>query len=409
MIEAFSSDPARRWGRAVPARLAAYYSALFLLMGLQLPFWPVWLASRGMGPAEIGTLVAIGLVAKVLINPAVAHVADRTGARRQTMIALALIGLAGYVLFALVSGFAALAAVTVLAFGAIGALGPLGENVTLLAAREGRFAYGRVRLWGSLTFIAGAMGGGWLLADASASIILWCVIAGAVLILGACFLLPDVRVAVGQAKQPSAGADISKGDAPQGAAKPTTPLRRLMGDRGFLLMLLAASLVQTSHAVYYGFATLHWQAAGLSSSLIGALWALGVLAEVILFAAGAAVLQRIGPVPLLLLAGLAGVLRWTVTALTTALPALLVVQCLHAFTFGAAHLAAMTFIARTVPASESASAQSLYSSIVMGVAAGIVIPLAGVLFGAAGGAAYFAMAALCAGGAIVAAIMTRRT
>src|SRR5690606_17254902 len=77
----------------------------------------------------------------------------------------------------------------------------------------------------------------------------------------------------------------------------------------FLLFLLAASMAQASHAVYYGFSALHWRASGLSETVIGLLWAEGVIAEILLFAVGARVTARIGPAALLALAGAAGMLR----------------------------------------------------------------------------------------------------
>src|SRR5437016_5229290 len=90
--------------------------------------------------------------------------------------------------------------------------------------------------------------------------------------------------------------------------------RRLLLDGRQLLFLLAATAIQSSHSIYYAFGTLHWSALGYSSETIGWLWAEGVIAEIALFACGAPLLARLGPARLLVLAGAAGVLRWTVMA-----------------------------------------------------------------------------------------------
>src|SRR3546814_8893414 len=87
--------------------------------------------------------------------------------------------------------------------------------------------------------------------------------------------------------------------------------------------------------------------------MIGLLWAEGVIAEVLLFACGAKVVQRLGPARMLLLGALAGVVRWTLLAASTDLAVLFAAQALHAFTFGAAHLGAIAFIARAAPAGRS--------------------------------------------------------
>ena len=77
------------------------------------------------------------------------------------------------------------------------------------------------------------------------------------------------------------GADAA-GDVPARASA-----RELLRDPAFLATIAAASLVQASHAVYYGFSTLDWQATGYDGGVIGALWALGVMSEIALFALSA--------------------------------------------------------------------------------------------------------------------------
>jgi PPP family 3-phenylpropionic acid transporter len=303
------------------------------------------------------------------------------------MIVLALGALVGYGLFALADGFWPLFAISLLGGFLFVPLMPLAENLTLMESYGRRFDYGRVRLWGSLAFIAAATLGGRLIVGRPEDMILWLVLGGLALTLVAAILLPDRRV-------------------PKAAAR-RGGLGRLLRRPVFLAFLASASLIQASHAVLYGFGTLHWRAQGLGGDAIGWLWAIGVIAEILLFANGGAAVRWLGPAGLLGLAAAAGVVRWTLTALTVALPVLVVAQTLHALTFGAAHLAAMHFIARAVPVEISASAQSLYSAIAMGVVAGGSLMAAGVLYAAAGGAAFHAMSALALAGGIAALALSR--
>src|SRR3546814_2982411 len=111
---------------------------------------------------------------------------------------------------------------------------------------------------------------------------------------------------------------------------------------------------------------------------------------------------------MLLLGALAGVVRWTLLAAGTDLAVLFAAQALHAFTFGAAHLGAIAFIARAAPAGLSATAQTLYTTLAMGGTFTIVTPLAGPLFEAFGGQAYYAMAGLSVAGAAAALLLLRR-
>ena len=364
-------------------RLSLFYAAIFLAIGIVVPFWPLWLKSRGMAEAEIGLLLSAGMWVRAVSNPLVAQAADRRGSRRTAILTLAFGALAAYGLFIPARGFWALLAVSVLATVLFSSMLPLCETVTMARVRAHGLDYGRIRLWGSVTFILAATLGGSMLAGRPEDMVLWMVLGALALTAAAAFAMPDARV-------------------PPGVARHRAPIARMLRDRRFLAFLLCASLLQASHAVYYGFATLHWRAAGHDGTVIGALWAEGVIAEVVLFAFSGAVVARLGPRRLLALAALAGMVRWTVLGTSTALPALIAVQGLHAFTFGATHLGAMHHIARNVAPEVAATAQSLYSSTAMGVVMGIVMMASGWLYGSFAGAAFYAMVALSFAGGVVA-------
>jgi PPP family 3-phenylpropionic acid transporter len=157
------------------------------------------------------------------------------------------------------------------------------------------------------------------------------------------------------------------------------------------VFLCAAGLAQSCHAFYYGFGTLNWKAIGYSPSLIGFLWGLGVLAEIVLFTFSNSMVNRFGPVRLMVIGTACGVLRWTLTAFSPPLWLLLPVQCLHAGTFGAAHLGAMHFIARAVPGHLVGTAQSIYSAITVGVFMAVGQYASGHLFASVGAYGYLLM------------------
>jgi PPP family 3-phenylpropionic acid transporter len=180
----------------------------------------------------------------------------------------------------------------------------------------------------------------------------------------------------------------------------------------FLAIVAAASLIQASHAVYYAFSTLDWSAKGFDGITIGTLWALGVVAEIVLFALAHRLPRKIGPVALILIGALGGIVRWSAMTLDpSALLLLLLLQLLHALSFGATHLGTIMFLSQNAPEQSRAAAQgdvSTASSLAMAAASA----LAGVLYGASGAAAYAAMAALAAAGggfALLAARLTGNT
>lgn len=365
-------------------RLGLFYAAMFFAVGVQLPFWPAWLSGRGLSAGEIGALLAIGQWIKLATNPLAGIAADRSGAPRRIMLLSSLAAVAGFVLFVPAQGFASLLLLSALTGACLSALLPLGDNVALAAAYAGALDYGRVRLWGSLAFIVAALLTGRLVEASGAESVLWLLIAAAALIVLACAGLPQS----GNAR----------------AMPERAPWRGLARPR-LLIFLAAASLVQGSHAVYYGFGTLHWRSLGIADSVIAALWAEGVVAEILLFYWGAGLLRRLGPLGLLALGGGAGVVRWTLTGLAVAIPVLALLQLLHALTFGAAHLGAMHHLARILPGEQAATGQALYSATVGGVGQGLILLLAGALYGAVGGVAYLGMAAIAAAGAILALLL----
>ncbi len=367
--------------------MAFFFAAIFIVVGIQLPFWPVWLAAKGLGPTEIGLLLALSIAVKVFANPLAAHVADRRGERRRPMVILAVAALASFALFGLVDGFWPILMVSVLFFMVWPPIMPLGESLTMITVHREGLDYGRIRLWGSLGFIAMAVISGRVLVNEPPEIIYWMVLAAVTVAVVACALVPDAR--------------------PEKTSSTQAPILLIMGNRRFVLFLFAAALIQGSHAVYYAFGTLHWQAVGYSDDLIGALWAEGVIAEIVLFAFGNRVVRRLGPERLIVLGGVAAVIRWTVTGATDALPVLVCVQALHAFTFGATHLGAMHFVARTVAPSMSATAQSLYSAAVMGLGLGLMLLISGELYSRFAGGAYQAMAVAGLVGALLALALWR--
>jgi PPP family 3-phenylpropionic acid transporter len=369
-------------------RLALYYAALFIVTGIQLPFWPLYLSSKGLTAPDIGRLLAAAYLAKIVTNPVIGHLADRWGTRRGLIAALAAVSLAATALFAPAEGFLAILAVTLVSQAAYTAIMPLGDSLTMQCTISHRLDYGRIRLWGSLSFIVTASLAGHFLTQGPRAMILWTSLAALAVNLVVTFWLPDVRM-------------------PRTESRPAS-LRPLLRNRLFQLFLACCSLGQASHMIYYGFATLHWRTAGLSGTIIGGLWAEGVIAEVLLFAFGARAVTRFGPASLMMAMGAAGVLRWCVMAFTTAAPVLALVQLLHAFTFAAGHLGAMHFIGRAVPGGLSARAQGIYAAVVTGVASGIAMLAAGSLYQALAGWAFLVMAMMSVASTLLALALKHR-
>jgi len=367
-------------------RLALFYAVLFALVGVRTPYWPLWLEGRGLSATEIGAVLAVGSWMQIVAAPSLAGLIDRRGERRRTIAILAAVAALGYALFAPAHGFAPIVAVSVLVGFAFTPVIPLADNLAMLAASTRGVDYGRARLWGSVGFIAAALGVGQLIAGHPAALVLPILVGLAVVLAALAWTLPDLRT------DPHRGRRTVLG---------------LLRQPSYRLFLLATAGLQASHAALYGFSTLHWRSAGIGEATIGWLWAEGVVAEILFFAYGRRLMQGSAPTVLLVAAAIGGLVRWPVLAVSSDVTLLALTQPLHALTFGAAHLGAMAFIARAVEPQLSASAQSLYSATSSGVAFGLAMPLTGFLYGRVDAGVFLLMAGLSAVGLVAALALAR--
>ncbi|MAM94144.1 MFS transporter [Parvibaculum sp.] len=358
-------------------RLAILYGTMFLFTGVYLPFFPVWLKAQGLDATEISLVVALSLFLRIVVSPFFASLADRIGDRRRVMVGLAWASLASAALLLAVEGFGLILLVALVLNAVFPSISPLVETIAMRARIDRGMNYGRVRLWGSITFILASSGVGWLLEWNPSSVIGFCLAGALALNVAGAWAMPrDAGTVRRPARRRSQFADVL-----QIGRHPV-----------FVLFVLTASLTQATHAVYYAFGSLAWQKQGYADSVIGLLWATGVLAEIVLFYISGPLMARFGAVRLLMLAGVAAILRWTVTALSPPLAVLFVMQALHGLTFGAAHLGAVQFVAQAAPPRLAATAQSLYAAMASGVMMGLVTIAIGPVYKILGAHAYFVMA-----------------
>ena len=250
------------------ARLSAFYATIFLVTGIRLPFWPVWLVSRGLD----GTIGS-----------------DADWRYRYPRCR-------------------ALGCPRLRADSALG----LGQLYPRLARwrHRARFHFG-----------------------------------------GGCALAGSRRLCASDARAPR----CSAAEAADPRLEPVCGYARLRRQSKVLGFVVGASALQPSHQIYYGFGTLYWRPLGFSETTIGMLWAEGTVAGILLFWHGQRLLARFGPEGLMMIGGAAGIIRWILSGRLTWLPSIVVLQPLHAFTFGASYLGAMHFLSRATPFSAAGS------------------------------------------------------
>jgi PPP family 3-phenylpropionic acid transporter len=384
-----TDNPHKFAGDGFAQRLAVLYAALFLTLGIQIPFLPAWLAAKGLDLRMIGIVLALPMVVRVVAIPIAAQVADRRDALRAVIVVGATAAVFGYGALALAEGVIAI----LLAFAVASvASTPVILLTDAYAVRglplRGR-TYGTVRLWGSAAFVVASFAAGFLFDLIAAGDLIWLIVGAVALTAAAAWLLAPL------------------GDEGRRASTVAPPSpAQLLRTPAFLAVCAAASLVQASHAVYYGFATIAWQAKGLDGVAIGALWSLGVLAEIALFATSARLPAAITPTLLLVMGAGGALIRWSAMACDPPAVVLPLLQCLHGLSFGATHLGTLGFVARAAPPGLAATAQG-YLAVAIGVANAAAMGCAGVWYARSGAFAYAAMALLAFAGGVCALIAFR--
>jgi PPP family 3-phenylpropionic acid transporter len=363
-------------------RLSLSQASSGSVSGVFTPFFSASLAFRGLSPDQIGLLLSTALILRAFGGPLSGILADARNDRRFMMLVLYWIMLAGFGALCVVDSPLLIFLVAVPAYVAYGAATPLLESVSVRLAERYGFDYGKVRIWASTAFVVMNVLGGVCIKFLSLGVIAPLLALGAAACVISALLLP-------------------KASAPNEHMTPLSTrfkatwdeTRELLRSPVFLIFLAAASFEQATHAFYYGYGGLHWRTIGYSDLLIGIIWPLGVLGEIALFSIAPKVQAVLSPAKLLFLGAAICALRWTILAFDPPLPIVIFAQFMHGGTFALAHLGAVFFVAKAVPARLAATGQSLYFVCSQGVMMGIMTLAAGALYAQWEGKTYLLSAA----------------
>lgn len=327
-------------------RLSSFYLCYFALLGATAPFLALYFDHLGFAPARIGELVAIPMLMRCLAPNLWGWLGDRTGRRLLIVRLGALCTLASFSLIFFGHSYAWLALVMALHAFFWHAVLPQFEVITLahLHGQTGR--YSQVRLWGSVGFIIAVVGLGRLFEYVRLDAYPWAVVAIMSGILLASLWVPNAQ------------------PVEQGERRGAEGFVRQLRAPGVLPFYVCVALMQLSHGPYYTFLSLHLQHLGYERGAIGLLWALGVVAEVLMFLLMGRLFARISIQNLLLGSFVLAALRWALLGTLADVPAvLLLTQLLHAATFGCFHAASIAFVQASFGARQQGQGQALYAAL----------------------------------------------
>lgn len=362
--------------------VSGLYLALYAHYGF-FAFLPLWLKATGASAEEIGVLLAIPLILRILtVAPFSAFVGRRGWVRN----AIAYTSLASAAIVLLLLGEPAHAGrIAIVIFFSIvwDQIPVLTDAYAVMAVRSRSLDFGRLRVWGSIAVVASNIAAGWAIGVAGIKMLPLMIAALLLAPAVVAFLLPTDR-------------KLSAADEATGGR-----WRDLVGDRGLILAMVAASLIMGSHGVLTSFGAIQWTAQGISTTAIGLLQALAVAAEIGAFWFGAKLLGNRDPRLLIVAGAIAAALRWAIMATSPGLPVLVAGQLLNGITATGTILGIMLVIARRVPTHLSATAQGM-NAVLLGVVLAVATAGSGLLWSYGLPVAYVAMAVLALLGALCA-------
>ncbi len=377
------AHPGRAQAGAAPVpalRLSTFYFFYFAFLGAFAPFWALYLQSEGLGAAQIAVLLALVPVTRMIGPSFWGWIADR-GGRRAPVIRITTV--ATLVTFCGVfagSGFGWLFAVMlVMNLFWSGSL-PLVEATTMGHLGDRVSGYGRIRAWGSVGFVAVVVGCGYLLDVQGIRALPWLIAGLLALHAVTAFEVPEAPV------HPHA-ADHA-------------PVWDILRRPEVIALFAGCFLLAVSNGPYHTFYSIWLVEHGYRKGDVGLLWALGVVAEIVVFLGWTRLTARF-PLRTLLLGayGITALRFAAIGWLPGVAPVVILAQVAHAATFGFFHGAAVALTHRFFRGRHQSKGQALYSGVGFGAGGAAGGLLAGALWEPAGGAWTFTAGAAVAAAA----------
>jgi PPP family 3-phenylpropionic acid transporter len=360
---------------ALHANLSRFYFVYYFFVGAFVPYWGLYLQSEQFSAADIGILMSLFQISRIVAPNCWGWLADHTKQRVIWIKLTAFLGLLGFVAVFWAHGFWWLFFVMLSLSLFTSSTLPLSESLTLahLATTNGH--YSRIRMWGSLGFIFAAVILGFAIDAYGIKSLLWVLLAVQIILFALTFKLPEATIAPHEHDHFSIWSILKN---------PTV-----------IALLLGCALMVTAHGVLYNFYSIYLAEHGYSKGMIGLLWALGVICEIGIFMLMPKIMARYSLKNILLVSLALAVLRFCMIGVAVDnIVLLLIAQSLHAATFGSFHAASVEVITQFFNGRHQARGQAIYNSVAYGVGGSIGGLAGGYALQFLGGEKTFLLAAL---------------
>jgi PPP family 3-phenylpropionic acid transporter len=372
-------------------RLSTFYFFYFATLGILAPYWALYLQSLGFSSREIGELLAILMGTKLIAPYIWGWIADHTGKRVRVIQLGAFLAAVTFLMVYQVSSYWAMAGVMMLYSFFWNAIIAQFDAITMNHLGKEHHRYSVIRSWGSIGFIVTVMLLGPLIDQYGARVILPILTLVFSMIWLSAMVIP-----------PDRGYQVSDTDAVE-------KVLDIIMRPEVMALFIVCFLMQFSHGPYYAFFSIYMEQHDYSKTMIGQYWALGVLAEVVLFLVIARLIKRYGAKRLMVASMAIAAVRWTLTAWFIESPLILLFsQMMHAATFGLYHAVAIYYFHHYFTGKLQGRGQALYSSVSFGAGGALGSLMSGYSWAALGPAVTYMIASGSVAVAAVIAIIAMR-
>ena len=326
--------------------LSAQYFIYFGVLGMFLPYFNLYCFHIGFNGFQIGFMSALRSIVMVLFPLIWGSLADRFGMRRPIYILCCFASAVIWTFYLFTTDFWLMLIITLCYAMFYAPLISFLEAFTMDVLGEEKKSYGKIRAWGSFSFIAVVIILGMVIEIYAIEIILILILAGSFMLATTSFKIP-------------AGKPLPK--------KRLRPQARSLLNVRVIVFLFCAFLMLVSHGAYYGFFSIHLENLGYSSLFIGLAWALASIAEILVMIRSDRLFKHFSLENVLFFSFVVAALRWFILARADSPVVILVSQVLHAVTYGTFHMSCILFIDRLAPDASKTMGQAVNNAVSYGL------------------------------------------
>ncbi|MDR7147351.1 MFS transporter [Rhizobium sp. BE258] len=358
---------------------ALSYCAPLIVNGVALPFFPVWLAVHKFTDHEIGVILAVPMVVRVLVAPVVAMYADRMKERADVLLWSGGLSLLTAIALYWTTSFWPVLIVYSVQGATFAPYVPIVESIVISGVRRWGLDYGSMRVWGSIAFIVSTMIGGEMIGLWGGDMVLPVMIFGFAMTMAMAIYCPRI----GPTRRRNTPVDLQQATG--------SSLRQ----PHLLVLLWGVAIQQSSHALLYAFASIYWHQLGFTGTQVGILWSAGVASEVLVFFVSKHLSRRFNAWTLIRFGCAMCICRWILFPMHWDFAGFFFLQCFHSCTYAFVHTGVQRRIVASVQATQESSAQGAYF-FYNGMFLGLMTLASGYLYAWLGLASYYVMALVAA-------------